>query len=78
MKWLDSAIFAIGIVAVILEALRYKEQYVWWLVTDVIAVAQYVLKRDPVYTTKKAIYLIEAVIGMSNWHKLSKKNPENE
>ena len=78
MKWLDSAIFAIGVVAVILEALRYKEQYVWWLVTDVIAVAQYVIKGDPVYTTKKAIYLIEAVVGYRNWHSLSKKNRTNE
>ena len=58
--------------------LRYTEQYVWWLITDVIAVAQYVLKGDPVYTTKKAIYLIEAVIGLNNWNKLSKKNVENE
>ena len=78
MKWLDSAIFAIGVVAVVLEALRYKEQYVWWLVTDVIAVAQYVLKGDPVYTAKKAIYLIEAVVGLRNWHRLSKKNTANE
>lgn len=78
MKWLDSGIFAIGIIAVVLEALRYKEQYVWWLITDVIAVGQYVLKGDPVYTTKKAIYLIEAVIGLRNWHKLSKKNKTNE
>lgn len=78
MKWLDSAIFAIGIVAVILEALRYTEQYVWWLVTDVIAVAQYALKRDPVYTTKKTIYLIEAFVGLKNWGKLAKKNKENE
>lgn len=78
MKWLDSAIFAIGIVAIVLEALRYTEQYVWWLITDVIAVFQYVLKKDPVYTTKKAIYLIEAVIGLKNWAMLSKKNKTNE
>ena len=78
MKWLDSAIFAIGITASVLELLRYKEQYIWWLVTDVIAVAQYVLKGDAVYTTKKAIYLIEAFVGMHNWHKLSQKNRENE
>lgn len=78
MKWLDSAIFAIGIVAVILEALRYTEQYVWWLVTDVIAVAQYAIKGDPVYTTKKLIYLIEAFVGLRNWHKLSRKNKNNE
>lgn len=78
MKWLDSSIFAIGIVAVVLEMLRYKEQYVWWLITDVIAVAQYVLKGDPVYTAKKTIYLIEAVVGLKNWSDLSKKNTTNE
>lgn len=78
MKWLDSSIFAIGIVAVILEAMRYTEQYVWWLITDVIAVAQYIIKGDPVYTTKKVIYLIEAVFGLKNWNKLSKKNRSNE
>lgn len=78
MKWLDSSIFAIGIIAVVLEAMRYTEQYVWWLITDVIAVAQYVLKGDPVYTAKKTIYLIEAVIGLRNWNRLSKKNIDNE
>jgi len=78
MKWLDSAIFAIGIVAVILEALRYSEQYIWWLITDVIAVTQYVLKGDPVYTAKKVIYLIEAVVGLKNWNELARKNTMNE
>jgi nicotinamide mononucleotide transporter len=78
MKWLDSGIFAIGIVAVILEALRYKDQYVLWLVTDIVAVAQYVLKRDPVYVTKKGIYLIEAIVGIKNWGQLAKKNEANE
>lgn len=78
MKWLDSSIFAIGIVATFLQMLRYKEQYGWWLVTDVIAVAQYAIKGDAVYTTKKAIYLIEAIIGFRNWHQLSKKNKSNE
>lgn len=78
MQWLDSTIFAIGIVAVILEAMRYKEQYILWLVTDVVAVAQYVIKKDAVYTTKKVIYLIEAFVGFYNWNKLSKKNNHNE
>jgi nicotinamide mononucleotide transporter len=78
MKVFDSAIFAIGIVAVVLEALRYTEQYVWWLITDVIAVAQYALKKDPVYTTKKMIYLIEAIVGLKNWATLAKKNITNE
>jgi len=78
MQWLDAAIFAIGIVAVILEALRYKEQYIWWLITDVVAVVQYSLKGDPVYITKKSIYLVEALVGIKNWFKLAKKNDTNE
>lgn len=78
MQWIDSTIFAIGIVAVVLEMLRYSEQYSWWIITDVIAVVQYALKKDPVYTTKKAIYLIEAVIGLKNWNSLAKKNKSNE
>ncbi|MCR5337927.1 MAG: nicotinamide riboside transporter PnuC [Lachnospiraceae bacterium] len=78
MQWLDSAIFAIGIVASILELLRYKEQYIWWIITDVIAVAQYALKKDPVYVTKKGIYLVEALIGIQNWNTLAKKNETNE
>ena len=39
-----------GCFAIVLEMLRYTEQYVWWLITDVIAVAQYAIKKDPVYT----------------------------
>lgn len=78
MQWLDTVIFAIGIVASTLELFRYKEQYSWWIITDVVAVAQYAIKKDPVYTTKKAIYLVEAFIGYANWNKLSKKNETNE
>ncbi len=78
MQWLDSFIFSIGIVASTLELFRFKEQYSWWIITDIIAVAQYAIKRDPVYTTKKAIYLVEAFIGYYNWNRLSRKNVENE
>jgi nicotinamide mononucleotide transporter PnuC len=78
MQWLDSFIFSIGIVASTLELFRFKEQYSWWIITDIIAVAQYAIKKDPVYTTKKAIYLVEAFIGYWNWNKLAKKNKTNE
>ena len=59
--------------------LRYKEQYVWWIITDIIAVAMYIVHFDAVYLTKKSIYLIMAVIGLINWHKLNKeRNKTNE
>jgi len=75
----DSFVFAIGIVAVCLELLRYREQYALWIITDVFAVAQYIQRFDAVYLTKKTIYLIVAFIGIYNWWKLQKeRNTENK
>lgn len=78
VAWLDAATVAIGIAATVLEMLRYREQYVWWLITDVVAVSMYIVHFDPVYLTKKSIYLIMAVVGLINWIKLSKENVVNE
>ncbi len=79
VAWLDAFTLSIGIIAVILEMLRYKEQYIWWIITDVIAVAMYIVHFDAVYLTKKSIYLIMAVIGLINWTKLNKeRNKKNE
>ena len=78
VAWLDAATVAIGIVATALQTFRYREQYVWWLVTDVVAVAMYIAHFDPVYLTKKVIYLIMAVIGLLNWLRMSRENTSNE
>lgn len=79
VAWLDAFTLSIGIVAVILEMFRFKEQYFWWIVTDIIAVAMYIVHFDPVYLTKKSIYLIMAIIGFINWKKLNKeRNKTNE
>ena len=77
VAWLDAATVAIGIIATILEMLRFREQYVLWLITDVVAVAMFIQHFDPVYLTKKSIYLIMAVIGLINWYKLQKRNVWN-
>lgn len=77
VAWLDAATVAIGIVATILEMRRYREQYVWWLITDVVAVAMYIVHFDPVYLTKKIIYLIMAFVGLYNWTMLNRKNEAN-
>ena len=76
---LDALTVAIGIVATILELYRYAEQYVWWIITDIIAVTMYIVHFDTVYLTKKTIYLIMAIIGLRNWVKLNKeRNKKNE
>ena len=76
---LDAYTVAIGLVAITLELLRFREQYVLWLITDIVAVTMFIVHFDPVYLTKKMIYLIMAFVGLYNWWKLSKeRNPENE
>ena len=78
VAWLDAFTLSIGIIAVLLEMFRYKEQYFWWIIQDIIAVAMYIIHFDPVYLTKKTIYLIMAVIGLINWHKLNvERNKKN-
>ena len=71
--WLDAFTFSIGIIAVILELFRYKEQYVWWIITDIITVTLYIVHFDAVYLTKRIIYLIVALAGLRNWHILNKE-----
>lgn len=78
VAWLDAFTLSIGIVATLLELLRYREQYVWWIITDVVSVGMYILHFDAVYLTKRSIYLIMAVIGLVNWARLNKtRNVEN-
>ena len=79
VPWLDAATLSIGIIATILELFRFSEQYVLWIITDVIAVMMYVVHFDPVYLTKKSIYLIVAIIGLKNWIMLhNERNIQNE
>ena len=79
VAWFDAFTLSIGIVATVLELFRYREQYAWWIVTDVVSVGMYIAHFDAVYLTKRSIYLIMAVIGLVNWAKLQKdRNESNE
>ena len=79
VAWFDAFTLSIGIIATILELLRYREQYVWWTITDIVSVGMYLAHFDAVYLTKRSIYLIMAVIGLVNWTRLNEtRNVENE
>ena len=72
VAWFDAFTLSIGIIATILELFRYREQYVWWIIIDIVTVGMYIVHFDSVYLTKRSIYLIMAVIGLVNWAKLNK------
>ena len=42
VAWFDAFTLSIGIVATILELLRYREQYIWWIITDIVSVGMYI------------------------------------
>ena len=71
--WLDAMTVAIGIIATWYEIRRYADQYYLWILTDIIAVVQWVLLRDTIMITKKSIYLVMAVIGLVRWIKLNRE-----
>ena len=79
VPWLDAYIVAVGVIASMLQLFRFREQYIWWTVSNIVAVAMYIINFDPVYLTKKSIYFIMGIIGLYNWWKLQKeRNAENK
>lgn len=79
VAWFDAFTLSIGILATILELLRCREQYIWWIIVDVVSIGMYSVHFDMVYLTKRSIYLIMAIIGLRNWVKLNRmRNAKNE
>ena len=79
VPWLDAYIVAVGVIASMLQLFRFREQYIWWTVSNIVAVTMYIINFDPVYLTKKSIYFIMGIIGLYNWWKLQKeRNVENK
>ena len=77
--WLDSASTAFSLVANALMVMRYREQWVLWIVVDAITVVLWVLAKDPIQTTMWAVYLLNAFYGLYLWSKMNKaENVENE
>jgi len=77
--WLDSASTAFALVANALMVLRYREQWVLWIVVDVITIALWALAGDPIQITMWSVYLLNACYGLYMWSKLNKReNTTNE
>jgi len=76
--WLDSTTLVISIVANALMVLRYKEQWILWIVVDIITTFMWVLAGDFIQVSMWAVYLLNAFYGFIKWSKMNKINYENE
>ena len=70
---LDSASTVISIVANLLMVLRYREQWLLWIVIDIITVIMWFIVADYIMVTMWAVYLVNAFYGYYNWTKMAKE-----
>ena len=71
---LDSASTVTSVVANALMMMRYREQWLLWIIIDAITVAMWILVGDFIMVTMWAVYLINAFYGYYNWTKIAKEN----
>ena len=70
---LDSASTVISVVANSLMLLRYREQWLLWILIDAITVVMWVIVGDFIMVTMWIVYLINAFNGYYNWTKIAKE-----
>ncbi len=66
----DAFTTALSIVAMWMMARKYAEQWLAWLVVDVVSTYLYYCKGLPFYCTLYAVYCVVAVFGYRNWLRL--------
>lgn len=71
---LDSASTVISVVANALMMMRYREQWLLWIIIDAITVVMWLMVGDYIMVTMWAVYLINAFYGYYNWTKIAKEN----
>lgn len=71
---LDSASTVTSIVANALMMMRYREQWLLWIIIDAITVVMWLMVGDYIMVTMWAVYLINAFYGYYNWTKIAKEN----
>jgi nicotinamide mononucleotide transporter len=70
---LDAFTNALGFVGLWALARKYVEQWVFWIIVDVIASYLYILKGIPFKAGLYALYVIIAIAGWRKWLKLMKE-----
>lgn len=71
---LDSASTVTSVVANALMMMRYREQWLLWIIIDAITVVMWLLVGDFIMVTMWGVYLVNAFYGYYNWTKIAKEN----
>ena len=70
---LDSMSTVLSVVANALMVMRYREQWLLWIVVDVVSVIMWALAGDLIMTAMWAVYLVNACYGWCMWSRMSRQ-----
>ena len=70
----DAATNILAIFAQILMVKRYREQWIWWLVIDVLCLKMWFVAGNWSMVTMYIAWTINCIYGWYNWNKLEKEN----
>jgi nicotinamide mononucleotide transporter len=74
LPWADAAIAMLSVAAQILLTRRYVENWLWWIVVNLISIITYTAKGIPLSAGLYALFLVMAVIGFNEWKKALKQS----
>lgn len=74
---LDGMATILIIFASILGALRFREQWLIWIIADILMLAMWINSNNPAILTMRTFYIFSSIYGYINWRKLI-KNPRNK
>lgn len=69
---LDSAATVLVVFATTLSVLRFREQWLFWLASDILQLIMWTSTNDPAVLTLRIFFPLGAIYGYINWKKLVK------
>ncbi len=76
VPWADAFTTALSIVGTWMLARKYLEQWLVWILVDMVCVGLYIYKGIYPYATLYAIYTVVALLGYFKWIRLT-RSPDN-
>lgn len=71
---LDSSANVLVVFASILAVLRFREQWLFWLIADLIQLVMWTTTSDPTILVLRIFFPISSIYGYINWRKLVKQS----
>jgi nicotinamide mononucleotide transporter len=78
LPYLDAGLATISLVAQWMMTRKIIENWVLWIVADIVYVPMYIYKGLPVTAALYAVFLVLAVIGLRSWRRSYRAHPVGE